>query len=111
MFPINRQNVQWIAYYMRISVQLEHIVVRLHAVGEIFFWHECSGMYAALVYNLYLLPISWSLACRLVKVSKCYKICSAMIFNTKLFLLDFEDEVRRTFSGTMSIKNLDEKIV
>ena len=26
-------------------------------------------------------------------------------------LLDFEDEVRRTFSGTMSIKNLDEKIL
>jgi hypothetical protein len=48
---------------------------------------------------------------RLVKVSKCYKIFSAIIFNTKLFLLDFEDEVRRTFSGTMSIKNLDEKIL
>ena len=26
-------------------------------------------------------------------------------------LLDFEDEVRRTFSETMSIKNLDEKIL
>jgi hypothetical protein len=28
-----------------------------------------------------------------------------------LSLLDFEDEVRRTFSGTMSIKNLGEKIL